>query len=433
MPKHFPPGFLWGCATSSHQVEGWNTNNQWWDWEQHNGRIWQNDRSLAACDWWRDPLPDFDRAVALGQNAHRLSIEWSRIEPDEGQFDPQAIERYRTLLQALRERNLTPMVTLHHFSNPRWLEQKGGWLHPHTPRLFARFAAHAATAFGDLCDLWCTINEPNVYATAGYLLGRFPPGQHNPLTTVRVLAALWRGHAAASLAIKRINPTLKVGIVHNFIVFQPATHQWRDTASALLYDYLFNQALFQALQTGRILPPFGTGIQSVPGLRDSIDFFGLNYYTRTMVAFDIREPLMLFGRRFTPADVPQSDCTATGESYGEIYPPGIYRALKRVAALGKPIYITETGLPDADDDQRPAFLLSHLAEVHRAITAGVDVRGFFHWTLVDNFEWADGWGLRFGLYHLNQQTGERTLRRSGALYAALARANALPDDKTGEM
>jgi beta-glucosidase len=175
-PLRFPDGFLWGTATSAHQVEGQNTNNQWWDWEQQPGRIWRGDRSGDACGWWRDAEGDLDRAAALGQNAHRLSIEWSRVEPREGLFDVNAVERYRALLESLRRRGLKPMVTLHHFTNPRWLEAQGGWLHPATPQRFARFAAHAVMALGDLCELWCTINEPLVYALMSYVLSRWPPG-----------------------------------------------------------------------------------------------------------------------------------------------------------------------------------------------------------------------------------------------------------------
>src|SRR5262245_45814557 len=214
-PRHFPPGFLWGTATAAHQVEGQNTNNQWWDWEQQPGRIWHGDRSGDACDWWRNAEADFDRAAALGQNAHRLSIEWSRIEPREGVFDDTAIGRYREMLQGLRSRAITPMVTLYHFTNPCWLEAQGGWLNPGTPERFARFTAHAVAALGDLCELWCTINEPIVYATQSYLLGLWPPGATDIAKTLRATGMLLRGHAAAAQAIRRANPSLRVGIVHH--------------------------------------------------------------------------------------------------------------------------------------------------------------------------------------------------------------------------
>lgn len=425
--RRFPPGFLWGTATAAHQVEGQNDNNQWWDWEQQAGRIWHGDRSGDACGWWRDPLPDLDRAAALGQNAHRLSIEWSRIEPRDGHFDTAALDHYRDLLQACQQRSLTPMVTLHHFTNPHWLEQRGGWLHPETPQRFANFVERAVEHLGEHCTLWCTINEPLVYAVQSYLMGLWPPGMTSMPHTFRIVAAMLRGHAAAARAIHNVQPYGQVGIVHNLRLFDPASPALHDVGAAMMLDRLFNGLLLEAITTGRLPIPLSNGLEVVPGLLGSCDFFGLNYYTRDHVAFDPRLPQSLFARRFTPEHVPQSDKGRDGHTYGEIYPHGLYRALKRVARLGLPIYITETGLPDADDDQRPQFLLDHLGAVHRAISEGIDVRGVFLWSLLDNFEWSEGWDLRFGLYAFDQHTGTRTLRRSGALYAIFARANALPD------
>lgn len=426
-PRKFPPGFLWGTATSSHQVEGQNSNNQWWDWEQQAGRIWNGDRSGDACGWWRDVEPDLDRAAALGQNAHRMSIEWSRVEPRDGFFDDAAIERYRAILQSMRRRGIEPMVTLHHFTNPRWLEAQGGWLNPQTARRLARFVGYAVAGLGDLCRLWCTINEPAIYAGLSYGAGWWPPGRANPLLARRALANMLYGHALASAAIHSLSPAHQVGLVHNFHLFDPATPAPQDLATAALYDYMNNQVILHALRTGRILPPFGNELREVPYLRDSCDFFGLNYYTRSRVAFVSRTPRWVFGRAFTPGDVEQSDVGGDDKTYGEVYPHGIYRALRRIQRrLDIPIYVTETGLPDADDDQRPRYLLNHLAEIHRAIESGADVRGVFIWSLLDNFEWAHGWGLRFGLYALDERTGERTMRRSAALYAAFARANAIP-------
>jgi beta-glucosidase len=283
-------------------------------------------------------------------------------------------------------------------------------------------------ALGDLCDLWCTINEPLVYATQGYLIGIWPPGRSDIAATIRAVAAMLRGHVAAAAAIRRVNPALRVGIVHQLRLFDPASPAARDVAVAAMWDYLFNTIVLYALRTGRVLPPLGSG-REWPGLRESCDFFGLNYYTRERVAFDARQPGLMFGRRYTPPDVPQSEVGFEGKTYGEIYPAGLYRALRRAAKLRLPIYITETGLPDASDRQRPGFILSHLAAAHRAIQDGVDLRGVFLWTLVDNFEWSEGWGLRFGLYALDQAAGARRLRPSGALYAAIARANAIPGER----
>jgi beta-glucosidase len=427
-PRRFPPGFLWGTASSSHQHEGQNTNNQWWAWEQQPGRIWHGDKSGDACGWWRDIEPDLDRAAALGLNAHRLSIEWSRIEPQDGVFDPHAIARYREMLLSLRRRGLTPMVTLHHFTNPLWIEARGGWLHPATPQRFAEYVAYAVRELGDLCDLWCTINEPTVYVGMSYLDGHWPPGGRSLRLTRRVLVALLRGHAAAAAEVHRAGPHHRVGIVHNFHLMHPGSTRLRDRVVAWLADTVVNEVIIHAVRTGRIARPVGAGVRVVPGLAGSCDFFGLNYYSRSWITLDLFAPGWTFSRAFTPTHVEQSDLNARGVTYGEIYPAGLYQALRRLHRLRIPIYITETGLPDHDDDQRPRFLLNHLAEVYRALRAGVDVRGVFIWSLLDNFEWSDGWALRFGLYAFDEQTGERRLRPSGALYAAIARANAIPGE-----
>ena len=423
--RRFPPGFLWGTASSAHQHEGGNRNNQWWDWEQQHNRIWHGDVSGEACGWWHDITPDLDRAVGLAQNAFRMSIEWSRIEPQEGVFDPAAIGRYREMITAVRERGLTPMITLHHFTNPRWLEQKGAWLHPDTPRRFGLFVGYALAKLGDLCELWCTVNEPTIYPLMSYLHGLWPPGRYNVRQAMRVLVALLEGHATAVLAVHAAGPQHRVGIVHNLHLVDPSTPRTQDLLTAKFSDVLTNGAVLTALKTGRILPPFGSGRRFYPGMSEC-DFIGLNYYSRSWVRFDIRRPRAFFSRTYMPEQALQSDINSQGLAYGEIYPDGLYRALKRLGSMKLPIYITETGLPDHDDDQRPQFILSHLSAVHRAIQEGIDVRGVFLWSLIDNFEWSEGWSLRFGLYAFDEHTGKRTLRPSGALYGIIARANALP-------
>jgi beta-glucosidase len=421
-PRRFPAGFLWGTASSAHQHEGGNDNNQWADWERQPGRIWHGDTAGDACGWWRAIEPDLDRAAALGLSAHRMSLEWSRIEPQDGVFDERAIARYRAMLESLRRRGLTPMVTLHHFTNPRWLEAQGGWLNPGAPERFARFVTYAVGQLGDLCQLWCTVNEPTIYAGMSYLYGLWPPGLTNVRPARRALTMLLRGHAAAVAAIHAAGPQHRAGLVHNFHIVAAGTRRPVDVLTARIADEAINGVILNALRTGRI----GPGGRIVPGLRDSCDFFGLNYYSRSWIVFDRRAPSRAFSRSYIPEHVEQSDRNARGESYGEVYPAGLGRALKRIHQLNLPIYITETGIPDHDDDQRPRFLLSHLAEVFQAIEAGVDVRGVFVWSLIDNFEWSDGWALRFGLYAFDQQTGQRTRRPSAALYSIIARANALP-------
>src|SRR5512136_2724402 len=175
---HFPREFLWGTATAAHQVEGNNTNNNWYAWEQQPGRILEGHKSGLACDWWGGRWrEDFDRAAEGSQNAHRFSVEWSRIQPSPDKWDEDALERYREMVRGLIERNMTPMVTLHHFSDPLWLEEKGGWDSPDVAAYFEKFVRKTVEALKEYNTLWCTINEPNVYAATGYASKEFPPGK----------------------------------------------------------------------------------------------------------------------------------------------------------------------------------------------------------------------------------------------------------------
>ncbi len=425
--RPFPTGFLWGTATAAHQVEGNNTNNQWWAWEQTPGRIHHNHRSGLACNWWAPggAEADLDLAQTLGQNAHRLSVEWSRLEPAPGVFDPAAFRRYREILTALRSRGLAAMVTLHHFTNPLWFEAQGGWLNPRSIALFQRFVERVAGELGDLVDLWCTINEPNVFATLGYLLGEFPPGQRSLVAAFRVSHNLLLAHAAAYHTIHRQDSQARVGLALQLRPFVPARPTARlDRWAARIQDYLFNQILLIAIRDGILRPPLGRG-ETVPALIDSSDFLGVNFYTRELVHFDLRVPGDLFGRRSFAPTGEMSDLMANGAPYSECVPDSLKHLLVQLIPCKKPIYITECGLPDADDDLRPRFLITHLAAVQAAIQAGARVEGFFHWTLVDNFEWAEGWHLRFGLIELDPVTQARRPRPSAQTYADICRANAI--------
>jgi beta-glucosidase len=252
---------------------------------------------------------------------------------------------------------------------------------------------------------------------------RWPPGKQNLLSAFRVLRNMLLAHGRAYRAIHHLRPHAKVGIAHAVRVLDPAKpHSVLDRLAAWIPDYIFNRLTLIALTEGVLAFPLALN-RRVPDLVDSLDFLGLNYYTRDMVAFDLSRPGDLFGRRFYREGAEMSD-----GDYGEVYPEGLYRLLKRMAAYDKPIYITENGLPDEDDDQRPRFLLTHLAAMHRAIEEGVPVKGHFHWTLVDNFEWAEGWTLRFGLVALDAKTQERTTRGSGQLYGEICQANAITED-----
>ena len=417
----FPEGFLWGTATSSHQVEGNNTNNNWWVWEQTPGHIEDGTTSGRACDWWNRAEEDLDRAAALGQNAHRMSVEWSRVEPRPGEWDAAALARYRQIIGHLSQHGMEPMVTLHHFTNPLWLEERGSWENEETIALFDRFVAKVVESLGDLVNLWCTINEPNVYAYMSWADGTWPPGKQDIFTAFRVMRHLARGHVAAYRTIHRIQPHAQVGIAHHLRPFDPLRPDSAlDRLAASLQNRVFNDAVFEGMYSGRLILPLGWG--RVPEAGDEsefMDFVGLNYYTHEVVTFDLRLPGELFGRRLVRDGI---ELTLFGE---EIYPQGIYRCLKELARYGKPIYVTENGTADHGDDRRRRYMIQHLIQVQRAIAEGVPVRGFFYWTLVDNFEWARGWSTPFGLIHLDPASGERTPRPSAALYAEIAQANAI--------
>jgi len=416
---HFPPDFKWGVATASHQVEGYNTNNQWWAWEHQPGRIAEGHTSGQACDWWLNAEADFDRAAAMGLTTLRLSIEWSRVEVAPGQIDMAALDRYREMLQGLRDRGIEPMVTLHHFSDPLWLAEKGGWTNPDVVPYFSRYVDQVVQALGDLVTLWCTINEPNVYATMGYLLGEFPPGTQNMRAAAIVLRNMLKAHGAAYRTIHQRRDDAQVGIAHNIRFFDPADpKRIRDRAAAWLHDLWFNRTTLTAVWYGWWLPPLGFG--PALGVRRTLDWVGLNYYTRDLVAFDRKGGNIGLARTLHDEAAEPLD----GE-YGELYPKGLSRALQQLARLGLPIHITENGIPDADDDQRPRALLLHLHQLWRTIQYNVQVKSYYHWTLVDNFEWAEGWTLPFGLIELDPQTQTRTPRPSSDLYAAIARANAI--------
>lgn len=421
----FPAGFLWGVSTAAHQVEGGNHNNQWSAWEAA-GRIKSGDRCGQACDWWNAAERDFDLAREMGLNALRLSVEWSRIEPVEGQWHQAAIGRYREMVEGLLKRGIRPMICLHHFTHPLWFEEKGGFLAADAQQLFERFARHVVGALGDLCQQWVTFNEPNVFGALGYALGEFPPGKKGQIVTaVRVVNALAGAHARAYRAIHELQAQAEVGWAHNFVVFQPTNHaSLRDRLVARLIGELFNESFLRLMEQGRLPFPLSLTNGHVRDLANTCDFVGLNVYSRFHVSFDPRFLNQLCGRVYVPPHVPQGD-HGVENPYGEAYPRAIRVAVERVARLGKPIYILENGVPDAEDRIRPWLIVNAVKELHALVREGYDIRGYYHWTLTDNFEWSEGWKLRFGLVALNPETQERTIRGSGLLYGAIARSNSL--------
>jgi beta-glucosidase len=402
MVRAFPEGFLLGCATSAHQVEGGNTGNDWWDWEARPHRIRDGSRSGDACGWWSGRAEeDLTLAAELGQNAHRLSLEWSRLEPEPGRYDAAAFERYEHLLAHLCRLGMRAMVTLHHFTLPRWVGERG-WLEPGLAPRFAKLAAECARRLGALVDLWATLNEPLVLAVMAYLGRAWPPGHGQAASCLRAIRSLRVAHLEAYAAIHRERPSAQVGIVLNMPVFEPARPQHRgDRAVTRAQRFLFNELFLRSL-------------------RRRYDFIGLNYYGRYAVQFDLGAAGYVFGRHV------QQPTVATGHTdWGQIHPRGLTEQLVSLSASGVPVYVTENGLFDNDDRVRPAFLRDHLAAVFDALQRGADVRGYFHWSLIDNFEWAEGWSARFGLIAVDPAVQRRTPKASAEAYAAICRARGL--------
>ena len=417
----FPADFAWGVATSSHQVEGGTANNQWSDWERR-GRIKSRDRVGLACDWWRNAERDFDLAQSLGLNALRLSVEWSRIEPEQGQWDEAALARYRQMLRALHDRGLRPFVTLHHFTNPQWFEARGAFAAPESVALFQRYTQRVVAAMGDLCQDWCTFNEPNVYASLGYFLGECPPGKKGRvLQAARVTRNLCLAHAAAYRTIHALQAGANVGWAQHYVVFKPRRPQ--SPLDRWLCGFIhrrFNHNFAEGIQSGRAPFPFNKLGQSLAEVKDTCDYVGINYYSRLRVGFEPRSAKTLFFQITVPPHKPQGD-SGIEVPYGEAYPEGLRLAVDHFAALQKPVYILENGVPDRADRIRPWVIESTISQMRSLLAGGVDLRGYFHWTLADNFEWNEGWHLRFGLFDLDPATQRRTPRPSAELYARLIR------------
>ncbi len=416
----FPPDFLWGTATSSHQVEGNNDNNDWWQFEQGEGNIVAGQKSGQACDWWQNAERDLDAAAEIGTNALRISLEWSRIEPLPGIFDRAALDRYREILQAMIERGIEPMVCLHHFSNPLWLVEEGDFNGNKIVERFQRYTATAVDALGDLVPKWLTVNEPMVYVFLRYLDGVFPAPSIEGFSGARqAVVNLLRCHAAAYHTIKDSHPQASVGVAKQLRVFEaPANGNAVDRWWVGRLSSIFNDAWMKAMESGRLVQPFGRA--ALRGLAGTFDFVGINYYTRSTIRF--RPGKGIFEEEFAP------DAVMSDDNYGEVYPYGLYQVIRKALPYKKPIYITENGLPDGEDRLRPAFILDHLRQIWHAISFCYPVMGYYHWSLVDNFEWERGWTQRFGLITINEETQERSWRPSAFLYAEICHSYSISSD-----
>jgi beta-glucosidase len=400
---HFPLGLLWGAATSSHQVEGDNHHNDWWEYEQ-SGRL--PHRSGEACRHYELYEQDFDLARSWGHNAHRFSIEWSRIEPSEGKFNHDALEHYCAVLRALKERGLEPVVTLHHFTNPAWFARGGGWLQRDSIRLFARYVAYVVKHFGKEVRYWLTLNEPTVYVMQGYINGQWPPCLKNSRAkAVIALRNLARAHVAAYRELHRMREDAMVGFAHNAPLIVPCEpRRRRDCVAAKLRDWVLNRAFFYfigARSRNSRRPPY-------------LDFIGINYYTRSVVRSVGWGLGALLGQ---VCDASDHDHYGPMSDIGwEIYPAGLRAVLEKLSHYGMPLFVTENGIATDDEALRCDFIVQHLKALAEALENGIKVIGYLYWTLIDNYEWAMGSSPHFGLAAVDLTTQERRPRPCADLF-----------------
>ena len=425
----FPDDFMWGTATAAHQVEGDNSNSDWWDWELRPGTPCKEPSGKAIDHYGRYPR-DIAVLKGLGFNTYRFSVEWARIEPKDGFFDETQIDHYRQMIALCRKSKLIPMVTLNHFTLPQWVAERGGWLNERTPELFERYVRRVVEAFGDKVDWYCTINEPGVVAFGGYLgaLG-FPPGTHGVDNWNSSTKQLIRAHQRALAAIKEIRPGAMVGQTH-------AMQEWESNAagkSAMEYARKKGEGVF------------------LEASKDD-DFIGVQTYTRTRI--ELSTPIGLLAgaalsvgpiekllvsqmlRRQTLGDIDnitRGAAADTGEPVRrtqmgyEFRPQAVAATVARAAELlpGKPIVVTEHGVATADDAERIEFITEGLKALHPLIGAGIPLKGYIHWSAFDNFEWSEGYRMEFGLIAVDRETQERSPKPSAQFLGDIARWNRL--------
>jgi beta-glucosidase len=386
---------LWGAASSSHQVEGGNTANDW-ALAESAGKV---PPAGIACDSWSKRRDDVALAVRLGLKAYRFSLEWSRLQPTYGTFDDTAAEYYRALIADLLAHNIVPVVTINHFTLPRWFYENGGWLAPESAEVFDAFVHRVTLAFAQ-CDVryWITINEPNVYAYKGFLEGTWPPFAKNYAKARLALMNLKAAHMRAYRTLKRAFPSASVSYAHHYRWFKPCDRsgvRWMNAVAASARHTAFNDDFL-----------------SWAVRENYLDFIALNYYTGEYTVCDKSAP---FGR--------ECDChrgVHPQNSLGwHVSPDGLHEALCGLVETGLPIIVTENGFCGEDADAE-VFLDGHLRATARAIKKGVDVRGYFYWSLTDNYEWAEGYRAMFGL-----ADRERREKPFAAFYEKIIAHNAL--------
>ena len=408
---------LFGVAVSHYQVEGGDPCD-WTDWEAA-GRTRGGPCGRAAGSWQRYE-EDAALAAGLGANAFRFSVSWSRVELRRGDFDEAALARYRRFVERLVALGLEPVVTLHHFTHPRWFHDETPWTSPASVGAFARFARETARALSPLVRLFLPFNEPLVLLLGGFVDGQIPPGLADSRAAARALDHILAAHAEAAGVLRDEAPGAAIGIAHNMMDFAPdRPGHPLDVLLARHARRLYNTAFLEAFATGRWnlwIPPFTRFKGRRDGLPGSLDFVGVNYYSRLHVRFPAATRVLT---GFAYRDRQRRGLTDNG---WEIAPESFGALLGDAGRLGLPVLVTENGLADAADALRPAFLRSHLASLDAAEAAGVPVAGYLHWSLIDNFEWLDGYGPKFGLHAVDPDTLERRPRPSAAVFRELGKS-----------
>ena len=398
----FPKDFLWGSSTSSHQVEG-NNKNDWSDWENKKKTI---SLSGEACRHYELFDEDFKIAKELNQNSHRLSIEWSRIQPEKNSWDNNEIGHYKKVIESLKSKGIKPIVTLHHFTNPIWFSKISGWLNKDAPVYFEEYSHKIISSLSEDVSFWITINEPTIYAYNSYLSGIWPPGEKNPLKAKKVLDNMIRAHKKSYQIIHEYSKidSPYVSAANHMRAFSkyPYGVPFLNSLSRKTVDYYFN---FWFLER----------------IREHLDFIGLNYYTRDFVKFNILKPENLF-IQICQLDIINSSRNSLG---WEIYPEGLFEILMNLKKYKLPVLISENGICTDNDKQRWNFINSHLREVKKALQKDVTILGYLYWSLIDNFEWENGFKPRFGLVEVNYQDFSRKIRESAKKFSEVCRLNSL--------
>jgi beta-glucosidase len=390
MTATWPDHFIWGTATSAHQVEGANHNSDWWVWE-HEPSSPCREPSGDACDHYHRYREDIELLARLGFNAYRFSIEWARIEPEEGEFSRAQLEHYRRMLACCRDNGLLPVVTFHHFTSPRWVAASGGWTEPATAERFARFGERAMSHLGDLMGIACTINEPNIVAENGYETGVFAPGRKDSNARDAANDVFIAAHRRAYDSIKGVAPEVPVGLTLAMRDYQAV-----DGGEATL-ERLRARAEDVFLEAAR-----------------GDDYVGVQTYSRERIGPEGR-----LG--------PEEGAEVTLMGY-EFYPQALGATIRRATEVTRavPVVVTENGIGTDDDDRRIAYVSRALKEVRHCLDDGIDVRGYFYWSALDNFEWALGYEPTFGLIAVDRDTQQRSPKPSAPWIGDLARAGRPP-------